>query len=40
MDSEELKRQIIELLSNITNPRALNKIYYYVKQILEHQSEC
>ncbi|MGI5895164.1 MAG: hypothetical protein ACOX6P_11355 [Candidatus Merdivicinus sp.] len=40
MDSEELKRQIIELLSKITNPRALNKIYHYVKQILEHQDKC
>ena len=40
MDSEELKRQIIELLSSITNPRALKKIYHYVKQMLEHQDEC
>ena len=40
MDSEEMKEQIVKLLSKITNPRALKKVFHYVKQILEHQDKC
>lgn len=39
MDQAEWIEKIIVLVKEIRNPRIFSKIYYYIKQLIEHQDQ-